>query len=175
LIHRLLERLPDFAATKREAAAHDWLDRQAGDFDPALRSEMVDKAIGVLSDPEYAAIFSPSALAEVPLAAKIGGIVVAGTADRLLVEEKCVTVVDFKTTRRPPQTLDDVPGAVLRQMAAYVAAIEAIYPGREVRAALLYTHAPRLIAIPSATLASHKQGLAEGEESYRSDRPMRIE
>ena len=46
-----------------------------------------------------------------------------------------VTVVDFKTARRPPASLAEVPEATLRQMAAYVAALEAIYPGRAVRAA----------------------------------------
>jgi len=175
LIHRLLERLPDIAPDAREAVAARWLERQAHDLHGAAREEMAAQALAVLAEPEFAAIFAPGALAEVPLAATIGGIVVAGTADRLLVEQDCVTVVDFKTTRRPPARFEEVPAATLRQMAAYAAALEAIYPGREVRAALLYTHAPVLIKVPGETLASHKRGLGEAQESYPREGPMHIE
>jgi ATP-dependent helicase/nuclease subunit A len=60
-------------------------------------------------------------------------------------------------------------------MAAYVAALEAIYPGRRVRAALLYTHAPVMIELPSETLAAHKRGLGEPQESFSEKAPMRLE
>ena len=40
-----------------------------------------------------------------------------------------MTVFDFKTTRRPPSNVDTIPTGTIRQMAAYVAALEAIYPG----------------------------------------------
>lgn len=166
LIHRLLERLPDVPAAERAAAAQRWLERQAGDLDEALRAEMLAAAVGVLDHPGFAAIFSPQALAEVPLAATIGGVVVAGTADRLLIEDARITVVDFKTTRRPPATADAVPPATLRQMAAYIAALEAIYPGREVRAAVLYTQAPVLFECAPAALAHYKSGLETAQQSY---------
>ena len=48
-------------------------------------------------------------------------------------------------------------------MGAYVAALEVAYPGRRVEAALLYTHAPRLIALPDALLAPHKQALLQDQ------------
>ncbi|KPP90282.1 double-strand break repair helicase AddA [Erythrobacter sp. HL-111] len=175
LIHRLLERLPDIAPPAREEAARRWLARQAGDLDEAVRAEMAASALAVLANPAFAAIFSDRALAEVPLAATIGGIVVAGTADRLLVGADEVTVVDFKTTRRPPARLEEVPAATLRQMAAYAAALGAIHPGRRIRAALLYTHAPLLIELPPETLAAHKRELGEAEETYPPDAPMRLE
>ncbi|MEO0644410.1 MAG: hypothetical protein AAFY47_13500, partial [Pseudomonadota bacterium] len=54
----------------------------------------------------------------------------------------------------------------LRQMAAYVAALEAIYPGRPVRAALLYTQTPQLIALPASALAPHKDHLGTAQQSY---------
>lgn len=166
LIHRLLERLPELPEAEREGAAAAWLARQAGDFPEDTRAEMLASALGVLAHPDFAAIFSPRALAEVPLAATIGGIVVAGTADRLLVTAEEVLVVDFKTTRPPPASLDAVPRATQRQMAAYVAALEAIYPGRTVRAGVLYTHAPQLFVLPAEMIAAHKQGLDAAQQSY---------
>ncbi|GMN01687.1 double-strand break repair helicase AddA [Erythrobacter sp. MTPC3] len=166
LIHRLLERLPDVPSEQRQDTGARWLRRQASGLDDGDLEAMLASAIAVLDDSEYAAIFSPDALAEVPLTATVGTTVIAGTADRLLIEQYAVTVVDFKTTRRPPETLEDVPRAVLRQMAAYVAALEVIYPGRPVRAAILYTHAPRLIEIPPNVLTPHKQDLGSAQESY---------
>jgi ATP-dependent helicase/nuclease subunit A len=77
-----------------------------------------------------------------------------------------VLVVDFKTARRPPAGLAGVPLTTLRQMAAYAAALEAIYPGRTVEAAVLYTQTPLLVPIPAVTLAEHKAGLVGIEESF---------
>lgn len=165
LIHKLLERLPDVPSDGREDAARRWLARQAGDLDEAIREEMLAAALGVLDHPGFAALFSEAALAEVPLAATVDGVVVAGTADRLLIEQGCVTVVDFKTTRRPPASAAEMPVATLRQMAAYVAALEAIYPGREVRAGVLYTHAPVLFELSADDLRPHKNALQAAQQS----------
>jgi ATP-dependent helicase/nuclease subunit A len=43
-------------------------------------------------------------------------------------------------------------------MAAYCALLQAIYPQRPVRAALLWTEGPRLMALDDATLAPHWPG-----------------
>ncbi|MDY7098842.1 MAG: double-strand break repair helicase AddA, partial [Pseudomonadota bacterium] len=128
LIHRLLERLPDLPPHERAEAGAMWLGRQAAEMPEAVRARMLDQAIAVLAEPDFAEIFSPQALAEVPLSATVEGVVVAGTVDRLLVTDDVVTVVDFKTTRRPPMSSEEVPPATLKQMAAYVAALEIIYP-----------------------------------------------
>jgi ATP-dependent helicase/nuclease subunit A len=166
LIHRLLERLPDVPPERRLEAGRAWLARQGADLDQVERDAMLDSALAVLADPAFAQVFSPAALAEVPLAATVGGIVIAGTADRLLIEPNRITVIDFKTARRPPASLAEVPESTLRQMAAYAATLEVIYPGREICAAVLYTHAPRLIAIPGAELAARKGLLSTDAESF---------
>jgi len=77
-----------------------------------------------------------------------------------VIEPGRIRLVDFKTARRPPEGVSQVPVAILRQMAAYAAALEAAYPGREVEAALLYTAAPRLIALPRDLIEAHKPDLA---------------
>ena len=165
LIHRLLERLPDVEPERREAQANAWLARHAAELAEHEREDLLAGVLAVLAAPDWAELFSPAALAEVPLAATVGGQVIAGTADRLLVERDRVLVADFKTARRPPATLADVPLATLRQMAAYAAALAAIYPGRRVEAAVLYTQAPLLMALPPELLEAHKPGLTAGQES----------
>ena len=107
-----------------------------------------------------------AALPEVPLAATVGGVVVSGTVDRLMVTDDAITVVDFKTSRRPPLSADAIPVAIQRQMAAYVAALEAIYPGRAIRAAVLYTQTPQLFELTPEQLAAQKKHLGDAQESY---------
>ncbi|MEO5705747.1 MAG: double-strand break repair helicase AddA [Alteraurantiacibacter sp.] len=165
LLHSLLERLPDVALNQREEAGRAWLARQAPEIAPAERGDMLARALAVLAEPEWAALFGPDALAEVPLAATVDGQVIAGTADRLLVEETRVLVADFKTARRPPRALEDMPDTVLKQMAAYAAALAVIFPGKRVEAAVLYTQTPQLIAIPGDILTAMKPRLAVQQES----------
>jgi ATP-dependent helicase/nuclease subunit A len=54
-------------------------------------------------------------------------------------------------------------------MAAYVAALEVIFPGREVVAGLLYTAGPVLFELPADLVAAHKPGFAGGEQSLPLD------
>ncbi len=160
LMHSLLERLPDVAADDRAVRGAAWLAHQARDFNDAERREMLDKALAVLCEPAWASLFGPDALAEVPLAATVGGQVIAGLADRLLVEGDRVLVCDFKTARRPPSSLEQMPDSTIRQMGAYAAALEVIFPGKRVEAVVLYTQTPQLIAIPGDMLRANKPALA---------------
>jgi ATP-dependent helicase/nuclease subunit A len=166
LMHKLLERLPEVPPADRKLAAQAWLARSGAEFDAPARADMTGAALAVLDSKAWADLFSPAALAEVPIAATVGGQVVAGTIDRLLILPDRILLVDFKTARRPPASLDEVPASILRQMAAYAAALEAAYPGRPVEAALLYTQVPRLLSIPADLLAVHKQALTAAEETF---------
>jgi len=165
LLHKLLERLPEVAETGRRDAALRWLDRNARDLALDAREEIVASALGVIGHPDWADIFAPGSLAEVPIAALVGDQVVAGTIDRLLIGNDCLRVVDFKSARHVPDGPDAVPVAIMRQMAAYAAALESVCPGRTVEVALIYTQAPRLIELSVASLAAHKQALLTSQES----------
>jgi len=166
LIHALFERLPPIAADERAAAAERWLAGAGGVGDATVRAEITRTVLTILDEPRFAALFGPEALAEAPIAAVVGdGVVVSGTVDRLLVTPERITVVDFKTGRRAPQSLAELPPYHVRQMAAYVEALGVIFPGRTVEAGLLYTGAPALFVIPSAMLALHKPGFAAAQQS----------
>jgi ATP-dependent helicase/nuclease subunit A len=164
LLHALIERLPDVVAERRPAAASRWLDVNAADIGATERAEMATEVVRTLQNPAWAMLFGPKSLAEAPFSAVIeGGIVVAGTVDRLLVTDDAVFVVDYKTGSFVPGRADQVAPAYLRQMAAYSAALAVIFPGRRINAALLYTAAPRLIALPLELLVQHKPGLADAK------------
>ena len=164
-LHALFERLPAIPRDRRSEAADRWLAGAEGVTDPAVRAEIVEAACHIISDPRFADVFGPDSLAEAPIAATVGLAVVAGTVDRLVVTDDAVRVVDFKTGRRAPSSVNDIPVYHLRQMAAYVAALNVIFPGRRVEAALLYTAGPTLFALTDDVLAPHKPQLGATEQS----------
>ena len=155
LLHTMFERLPAVAPADRAAAAAAWLARSAADLDGAARAALAATALGIIGDLAFADVFGPDSLAEAPVAATVGDRVIAGTVDRLLVTADRVRVVDFKTGSAVPATAAEVAPYHLRQMAAYAAALGVVFPGRRIEAALLYTHAARLIALPADLLAAH--------------------
>lgn len=166
LLHRLIERLPEVPAEARGAAGRAWLARAGGEFSTEEREAMITSALAVLEHPDWADVFGPESLAEVPLAAVVGRRVVSGTVDRLVIGSNRIRIIDFKTARRPPMTLDEVPGAYVRQMAAYAAALEMIHPGVSVEAALLYTHTPQLFVVPQSVIDEQKLRLTGQQESF---------
>jgi ATP-dependent helicase/nuclease subunit A len=165
LLHQLFERLPDLPRDDRAQAAERWLAGAAGVEDAALRQRMTRDAMAVLDDPAFADLFGPDALAEAPIAAVVGRDVVAGTVDRLCIGEDRIRVVDFKTGRRVPGSVEDIPVYHLKQMAAYAAALAVIFPDRPVEVALLYTAGPALFVLPDELIARYKPGLGTGEQS----------
>ena len=157
LLHALFERLPMLPATERRAAGLKWLENAGGSAD------LLEHAMRVIDNPDYSALFAAGALAEAPVAGVVAGRVIAGTVDRLAISKVAVEIVDFKTGRRVPQSIDAIPVQHIRQMAAYAAVLKGIFPDRDVRAALLYTEGPVLHRLPVDLLDAHKPGFAGGE------------
>ena len=148
-IHQLLERLPAAVPEERRQLADAWLRRSAGLADESQREEIVDQVCAILSDSRFAALFGENSLAEAPLAATLpDGRVIAGTVDRLLIEDSRISVIDFKTGR-VPATDREIPNSHRAQMQAYAEALQVIFPGRQVSASLLYTAGPKLVELHS--------------------------
>jgi ATP-dependent helicase/nuclease subunit A len=146
LIHKLLESLPDIPPKSRRKAARDFLKRQT-DLSPAQREEMLEAAFGVIENAEFAAVFAPGGRAEAPVIGRIGGDIVNGRVDRLVVTEDEVLIVDFKTDRPAPATVAGVGRSYIAQMDAYAEALQQAWPGRRVRRLLVWTDGPRLMEV----------------------------
>jgi len=148
LIHKLLQLLPDMPVERREAAAGIWLARPAHGLTPAQQAEIRTETLRVLTDPDFAPLFGPGSQAEVPIVGLVESLKgqpprpISGQIDRLRVTDDTVWIIDYKTNRPPPVREEDVPGLYLSQMAAYRAALRAIYPDRNVRCVLLWTDGP---------------------------------
>ncbi len=168
LLHALFERLPSVAPERRGEAAERWLAGAGGVTDAAARAEIATAALAVTEDPRFAELFGENALAEAPIAAVVEGVVVSGTVDRLVVAPDRVRVIDFKTGRRAPDTLADVPIYHLRQMGGLCRGAGRDLPDRAIEAALLYSAGPVLYPLPPELLAAHKPGLFVAEQSLTS-------
>ena len=123
---------------------------------PPDEALMAQFRVAVTEAPGHAALFALHSRAEVPLIGTVqtprGTFTVSGQVDRLAVSESEILIVDYKTNRPPPSLAVDVPLAYRRQLALYRALLGRIYPGRKVRAFLLWTAAPLLMEIDAETL-----------------------
>lgn len=156
LIHKLLETLPDLPADRRASAAAAYLQAQT-DLDAVMQAVIAQETLAVLDHPDFAAVFGPGSLAEVSLTGSAPGlpegVVLNGQVDRLVVTDRQVLIVDYKTNRPPPTNPLDVPRLYLAQMAAYQALMRSIHPDKQVRCLLLWTDGPHLMELGDEALA----------------------
>ncbi|MBV2142067.1 double-strand break repair helicase AddA [Falsochrobactrum sp. TDYN1] len=155
-IHMLLQHLPEMAQAQRETLAQDYLARIAPDWQQAERQKAWTSVRAVLEDPEFAPVFAQGSRGEVAIMGMInlGGRdhAVSGQIDRISVDERRVLIVDYKTNRPPPKTIEAVPFAYRAQLALYRELLAPLYPGRAVEAALLFTEGPFLMPLSDKVL-----------------------
>jgi len=155
-IHKLLQVLPGMAVETWEPAARRYLQRAVPDWPEAERDGAWRQVEAILGDAVFAPIFAAGSRAEVAVMGEIelrgAKRLVSGMIDRLAVTADEILVIDYKTNRPPPATLDEVPPAYVLQLALYRALLRPLYPGKAVRAALLFTETPLLMPLPDTVL-----------------------
>ncbi len=153
LVHRLLQSLPAIEPLWRVAAAQRFLALPVHGLAEAEQQAIIGETMAVLNHPDFAPLFGLNSVAEVPVVGLVGGRALSGQIDRLVIEGNSVLIVDYKTIRPVPASLDTVPPLYLEQLSAYRAAIAAVFPDKEIRCALLWTDGPLLMPVPPATLS----------------------
>jgi ATP-dependent helicase/nuclease subunit A len=156
LLHDLLRHLPSIAPDERAEMAQRFLAQPAHGLGTDEIADWSREALAVTEAPDHALLFAEGSRAEVPLIGTVktprGSFTVSGQVDRLAVTDREVLIVDYKTNRPPPDNAEGVALPYRRQLALYRALLQEIYPGRQVRAFLLWTAAPRLMEIDGKTL-----------------------
>ena len=158
LAHLLLETLPALPAAARPAAAADLIRLRGATLPERLRDSIVRTTLALLDDPALADLFGPGSRAEVSIA---GAVVlssspqsqpVVGQIDRLAVTADSVVIADFKTSPRIPASAAEAPPPYVTQLAVYRALVQQLYPGRPVRAVLIWTAAGVVHELAAAQL-----------------------
>ncbi len=163
LVHRLLQSLPEIPVAERHAAAGRFVERAgaalASDERAAAdeRLHLVTTVLGILDDVRFAPLFAPGSRAEVPIVGRLPrtgrpDILVSGQIDRLIITADAVLIADYKTNQVVPATAKEAPPAYVEQLALYRAVLGRIYPGRIVRAALVWTEGPALMEFSGVML-----------------------
>jgi ATP-dependent helicase/nuclease subunit A len=155
LLHRLLQSLPDIPREARAEAARRHVARNGKAFGSEECEAMVEEVLRVLDDPRFSELFLPGSRAEVPIVGRLAlngrAVPVSGLVDRLAVTTDSVLIADYKTNRPAPRRPEDVPTYVT-QLALYRALLAQLYPGKSVRAALIWTDVPDLMELSGAAL-----------------------
>jgi ATP-dependent helicase/nuclease subunit A len=150
-VHALLQHLPDRPATTRRAAAETYLTA----LNLPDTAAITGSVLAILENPTLAPLFGPTSRAEAPLAGVINGAEIGGLVDRLAVTDTAILLADYKTDRIPPQSPADIPPAYLRQLAAYAAILEQIFPARPITCTLIWTETATPMSIPPDLLRRH--------------------
>jgi ATP-dependent helicase/nuclease subunit A len=160
-----LQHLPEVAPEDQERAARAFVAARGASLEQDLKDEILAETLAIVRDAAFAPLFRPGSLAEVPVVARIGegeaAFDLEGQIDRLAVVEGSLLILDYKTNRPPPKTLDAVAPAYIAQLAAYRRALKGLFPGLPLKAALLWTDGPRLMEIPSPSLDEAEERLLQ--------------
>ncbi len=149
-IHRLLEHLPHLPEADWRAAAESLL---LHGEDALLQEEVepvLDEVRRVMRALEAADWLDPDSLAEVEITAELaelGGQRIHGCIDRLMVTPDQVRLLDYKSNAVVPQRPEEVPDGIVRQIAAYRAALRQIHPGKPIHCAILWTASAQIMPL----------------------------
>mgnify|MGYP001255377925 CR=1 FL=1 len=173
----LIERVRDAETARKSGLALHALLQHLGKVDRALWPQVIPRALeillpdlpqewerlahkaqSILQRPDFAPLFGPNSRAELPFlvdAARQGEpIRLSGRIDRLVVDEDGVLVIDYKSDATAPDRAADVPGRYVTQLGLYALVAGQLFPGRPVRAAILWTELESLMNLPPEQLAA---------------------
>ena len=125
------------------------------------RAALAAKVLAAIDAPELRRFFGPNSRAEVPLVGLLPrpgrpDLPFSGRLDRLVAAGDGVSIVDFKLGAKP----DHPTSAHVVQLALYRAALQPLYPGVPIRAALVYLDGPTLAPIGDEELVAALEALA---------------
>jgi len=146
VIHRILELISGNSELNRETVSQRVVEENGVGLEPSTLEEWLDEAYAVINTPELRPLFETSQFSsqhnEVPIHFDEGSQRVSGIIDRLVVMDQKIVIIDYKTHRHVNRSNIASYAAKYRaQMSLYQRGIEKIWPDREVRQLLIFTHA----------------------------------
>jgi ATP-dependent helicase/nuclease subunit A len=162
LAHALLEMLPRLTPQRRPSAAAAYLDAWGDALAESARTAVASKVLAAIDAPALGHIFSSHSRSEVALAGLLPrpgrpDLPYSGRLDRLVATDQGVLIVDFKLGEKPERPA----AAHVAQLALYRAALQPLYRGAKIRAALVYLDGPTLTEISGEELDAALNAVVE--------------
>lgn len=152
-LHLLLEHLPKYPAEQWQEISAALLPSHT--HEPAHVKAVFDRASTLLQDKALEFLFKETTYAEVGISAQaiaptgtLQDYAMLGYIDRLVIEDKRILAVDYKSHKEVPENPEAVPAAILAQMAAYHYGLRQIYPKHKIEMAVLWTRTGALMNLP---------------------------
>jgi len=155
IVHALLQHLPGIPPPRRHQSAARYLAQPGLALEAADQAKILESVEKILETPALAPLFGPGSRAEVPLAGVLDEVEIGGLVDRLAILPTQILIADYKTDRTPPASPAAIPEPYLRQLAAYRAILQNIFPTRAVHCTLIWTETATPMPIPADLLRRH--------------------
>jgi ATP-dependent helicase/nuclease subunit A len=161
LAHSLLEMLPNLPPQRRPGAARAFLDAWGGRLAESARAALASKVLAAIGAPELSFIFGADSRSEVALAGLLPrpgrlDLSYSGRLDRLVATDQGALIVDFKLGEKPNRPAS----SHVAQLALYRAALQPLFCGATIRAALVYLDGPALAEVSEEELDAALSAIA---------------
>ena len=150
IVHLLLEKLPKSNSNDWQNIVPNLLKWAEIYVSEETQTRAYKQAENILKNPSFEFIFAPDVLAEVQFSTiveSVGGIPIVGVIDRLVLSQDSALIIDFKTNQDVPSSIDEVPLGVLKQMGAYAASMQKVFPKKNIELGIIWTHSAELMKI----------------------------
>ena len=150
IVHLLLEKLPKSNSNDWQNIVPNLLKWAEIYVSEETQTRAYKQAENILKNPSFEFIFAPDVLAEVQFSTiveSVGGIPIVGVIDRLVLSQESALIIDFKTNQEVPSSIDEVPLGILKQMGAYAASMQKVFPKKNIELGIIWTHSAELMKI----------------------------
>ena len=156
-LHLLLEHMvPIDPDMRREIAFHAL--KNLLPTDPEAYSNLVNKALSILSGPDEKTLFGLNSRAELPIFVfghkNKRPVQIIGRIDRMIAQEESILLVDFKSNAVPPASHDLLSQQYQTQMGLYLRCGEKLFPHHKISTAIYWTSTENLMALNNDQLYS---------------------
>ena len=169
-VHRLLEILPNVDKSQRAEIATNVLQQMLKLEFKNLSEQIFSEVINILENKNFSKFFAANGKSEIEITGIINGaknkkFEITARIDRLIISENEVYIIDFKTTRQPPQKVEQVLKENIIQLGIYHRLLKSLYPNHQIKCALLWTHNATLMEIDEEIHSLATNAYLSGETS----------
>jgi ATP-dependent helicase/nuclease subunit A len=150
IVHLFLEKLPKTNPDNWQKILPNLLKWAEITVSEETQIKAYKQAEKILKKQSFEFIFAVDTLAEVQFSTivkSIGVLPIVGVIDRLVISEDLALIIDFKTNKEVPTSVDEIPLGILKQMGAYAVSMQKVFPKKIIELGIIWTHSAELMKI----------------------------